>query len=332
METNGSGTISEEYIFFNGERIARVDRPSGTAHYYFSDHLGSTSTITDPTGTVVQERCYYFPYGGTTSCTGSDPNHYKFTGKERDTESGNDYFGARYYTSNIGRFMSPDPLRGTLADPQTLNMYAYVRNNPTNLTDPTGMQCTPGPAGQCVGQTQAQDKAATTTPPAQNTSASGKTIAKGTGEVVLGGVVIGLAIALAPETGGGSLAALAVVGGVLGGTAEVGNGIVDIAHGAGQVDAQTAEEAKQGINIANNPAAANALIVTNANNAERIGNVANGIMAAHDLATRPTGVADAFNKLLGAKDVKEGYQSGKELMHQAGSWVQNHAESLYQYF
>ena len=105
METNGSGAISEEYIFFNGERIARVDRPSGTAHYYFSDELGSTSTITDPTGTVVQERCYYFPYGGTTSCTGSDPNHYKFTGKERDTETGNDYFGARYYPSNIGRFM-----------------------------------------------------------------------------------------------------------------------------------------------------------------------------------------------------------------------------------
>lgn len=108
----------------------------------------------------------------------------------------------------------------------------------------------------------------------------------------MGGAAIGLAIVLAPETGGGSLAALGVAAGVLGGTAEVGNGIVDIAHGAGQVDAQTAEEAKQGINIANNAVAANALIVTNANNAERIGNVANGIVAAHDLATRPEGAAD----------------------------------------
>ena len=165
---------------------------------------------------------------------------------------------------------------------------------------------------------------------AQNTS--GKTIAKGAGEVGLGGAAIGLAIVLAPETGGGSLAALGVAAGVLGGTAEVRNGIVDIAHGTGQVDAQTAEEAKQGINIANNPVAANALIVTNANNAERIGNVASGIVAAHDLATRPEGAADAFNKLLGARDIKEGYQSGKELMHQVGSWVQDHAESLYQYF
>jgi RHS repeat-associated protein len=63
---------------------------------------------------------------------------YKFTGKERDGESGLDNFGARYDSSSIGRFMSPDPLGGKLVDPQTLNKYSYVRNNPINLTDPTG--------------------------------------------------------------------------------------------------------------------------------------------------------------------------------------------------
>jgi RHS repeat-associated protein len=59
------------------------------------------------------------------------------TGKERDSESGNDYFGARYYSSSIGRFMSPDwsakvePVPySKLDDPQTLNLYAYLRNNP----------------------------------------------------------------------------------------------------------------------------------------------------------------------------------------------------------
>jgi|ERR1051326_3068870 len=62
---------------------------------------------------------------------------------------------------------------------------------------------------------------------------------------------------------------------------------------------------------------ANALIVTNANNAERIGNIANGGMALHDMAKRPEGVADAFNKVLGARDVHEGYRSAKELMHQS---------------
>ena len=55
---------------------------------------------------------------------------YKFTGKERDTESGLDYFGARYYGSSMGRFMSPDPLGGHMENPQSLNKYAYALNNP----------------------------------------------------------------------------------------------------------------------------------------------------------------------------------------------------------
>ena len=67
------------------------------------------------------------------------PLIHKFTGKERDTESGLDNFGARYDASSIGRFMTPDPLGGHMEDPQTLNKYAYVRNNPTTLTDPTGL-------------------------------------------------------------------------------------------------------------------------------------------------------------------------------------------------
>ena len=68
-----------------------------------------------------------------------------FTGKQRDNETNLDYFGARYLGSNLGRFMTPDPLGGTVSDPQQLNRYAYARNNPINLTDPTGLyvvQCT----------------------------------------------------------------------------------------------------------------------------------------------------------------------------------------------
>jgi uncharacterized protein RhaS with RHS repeats len=63
METNGSGAINEEYIYFNGARIARVDRPSGTVHYYFSNHLGSASVITDASGNIV-DQTDYFPFGG----------------------------------------------------------------------------------------------------------------------------------------------------------------------------------------------------------------------------------------------------------------------------
>jgi hypothetical protein len=83
-ETNLAGTINEEYIYFNGARIARVDRPSGTVNYYFSDQLGSASVITGPSGTL-QEQNFYYPCSGVQSSTGSDPNRYKFTGKERDT-------------------------------------------------------------------------------------------------------------------------------------------------------------------------------------------------------------------------------------------------------
>lgn len=140
-ETDLTGTINEEYIFFGGERIARVDRPSGAVHYYFSDRLASASVITDSLGSP-SERYYFFPYGGMAFSSGSDPNHYKFTGKERDSESGLDMFGARYYGSSLGRFMTPDPLyveMHRLADPQQLNIYAYGRNNPLKFFDPTGL-------------------------------------------------------------------------------------------------------------------------------------------------------------------------------------------------
>ena len=64
----------------------------------------------------------------------------RYTGKERDTESTNDYFGARYYASSIaGRFLTPDLLGGKLANPQSLNRYTYGFNNPLTNTDPTGM-------------------------------------------------------------------------------------------------------------------------------------------------------------------------------------------------
>ena len=147
IETDLTGTINEQYIFFNGERLARVDRPSGTPHYYFSDHLGSASKIVGITGAsaTVQEQYYYYPYGGTQSQIGSDPNHYKFTGKERDSESNLDNFGARYYGFTMGRFLTPDwAARPTsvpyavFGDPQSLNLYGYVRNDPVSRADANG--------------------------------------------------------------------------------------------------------------------------------------------------------------------------------------------------
>jgi len=81
----------------------------------------------------------------------------RFTGKERDDESGNDYFGARYYASSMGRWLSPDwsakaePVPyAKLDNPQTLNLYAYVGNNPLSRTDPTGHYVCSGSKDQCA--------------------------------------------------------------------------------------------------------------------------------------------------------------------------------------
>ena len=83
------------------------------------------------------------PFGdGQTTLMGSDNDDIHFTGKERDAESGNDYFNARYFGSSMGRFLSPDPLGGSLVNPQSLNRYAYAFNNPLRFTDPTGMYVT----------------------------------------------------------------------------------------------------------------------------------------------------------------------------------------------
>jgi len=87
----------------------------------------------------------YKPFGQVFSGNTSDP--YLFTGKERDGESGLDYFGARYYASTMGRWMSPDPsMMGTILElPQTWNKYSYMYNRPTYGTDPDG-RCPP-----CIG-------------------------------------------------------------------------------------------------------------------------------------------------------------------------------------
>ena len=86
----------------------------------------------------------YYPFGTEASPPG-DASHYKFSGKERDSESGNDYFGARYYSSAMGRFMTPDwsakaePVPyAKLDNPQSLNLYEYALNNPLSGVDKDG--------------------------------------------------------------------------------------------------------------------------------------------------------------------------------------------------
>ncbi|MGH9316586.1 MAG: RHS repeat-associated core domain-containing protein [Thermoanaerobaculia bacterium] len=105
--------------------------------FYAADHLGSTNLVLSSSGTVL-EKSDYLPFGQTLSRTGSLNQRYKFNGKERDVETGFSYYGARYYDSSMGRFLSPDPFVQDPYDGQSFNRYSYVRNNPLNRIDPTG--------------------------------------------------------------------------------------------------------------------------------------------------------------------------------------------------
>jgi len=112
-----------------------------TWQFFSWDHLGSVRVVTDVNGAKLYDS-KYLPYGdeitGTTS-PGSD-NAHKFTGHERDLESGTDYMGARYFQSSLERFMSPDPSTESITSsrPTSWNRYEYVRNNPVKSFDATG--------------------------------------------------------------------------------------------------------------------------------------------------------------------------------------------------
>jgi len=167
-----SGAVTQVFVYDAQGRLAAEyggsSEVSGT-HYVTADHLGTTRVITDPSKAVIQCRDY-LPFGdellataqngrnGIPCYSGETGLRQKFTGKERDAESRLDYLGARYYSWAAGRFTSPDEWTGgivdpftgkeisqpgplpyaDITDPQTINKYAYVRNNPLRYTDPDG--------------------------------------------------------------------------------------------------------------------------------------------------------------------------------------------------
>ena len=160
----GGATVSSTYVYdASGGLAAEYSTQPAvspcTTCYLTADHLGSTRMMTDGSGTV-KSLLDYLPFGeeipagvGGRSAWPYPPNPLaindgtaqKFTGKERDTETGLDYFGARYLSSAQGRFTSPDwsekpePVPyAELSDPQSLNLYIYVSNRPLSRRDTDG--------------------------------------------------------------------------------------------------------------------------------------------------------------------------------------------------
>ncbi|HXI29291.1 MAG TPA: RHS repeat-associated core domain-containing protein, partial [Vicinamibacterales bacterium] len=151
----GAVTLEREtlHVLDGAQRVALVETrtvgsdaaPAAVIRYQFGNHLGSAALELDEAGAVISYEEYY-PYGSTSYQAGRSAaevslKRYRYTGKERDEESGFTYHGARYYAPWLGRWTATDP-DGLVNGP---NLFAYVLDNPTNATDATGTQASPPP-------------------------------------------------------------------------------------------------------------------------------------------------------------------------------------------
>ena len=141
--------ISKDYeeVWHNGVRIEVVKhyrsgdqkvatRDNNGLKYIYPDHLGSSTRMADVDGNQIKA-LWYMPFGGTAREQGDAAVRYRYTGKEKD-DSGLYYYGARFYDEALGRFLAADSILPDVYDPQQLNRFAYVRNNPIKLVDPDG--------------------------------------------------------------------------------------------------------------------------------------------------------------------------------------------------
>ena len=108
-----------------------------TCVYFVEDGLGNVRFLTNSSGSKVKQYDYD-PFGNIRASIGASNTNYRFSSEQLDSESGMYFLRARYYDPSIGRFITRDPVKGLLTNPQSQNPYAYALNNPVNLSDPSG--------------------------------------------------------------------------------------------------------------------------------------------------------------------------------------------------
>ena len=288
-EVSSTGTWTRGEVFLGGRHLATyAGGAGGTTNFAFTDWLGTERARTQVNGTRC-ETIVSLAFGDGQVASGScDPTPLHFTGKERDSESGLDDFGARFYSSSIGRFMQVDEFTGGPIDvldpspssagplpyadifnPQSLNKYAYTYNNPLRYIDPNGHD--------------AWD------------------IVKGSGETVIGfgAVVVGAA---SSEVGVGVPIAL-------GGVALMGKGAIDLGKGIDpKLDTKDAEAGVQvvtGKNGLPDPVGVIGTAVTGdiqkgAKAADTVNKVADAGKAVKDAVKDPSKVGEAAKKVSSA--------------------------------
>ncbi|MRS05091.1 hypothetical protein EG832_18040, partial [bacterium] len=134
MEYDGSGSLITKYTHGPGIDEPLAVEQGANKYYYRADGLGSIVAITNAAGATV--KTYAYDSFGRITQSGSIDQPYTYTGREYDTETGLYYYRARYYDPKAGRFITRDPISFAGGD---VNLYAYVRNNPVNFTDPNGL-------------------------------------------------------------------------------------------------------------------------------------------------------------------------------------------------
>jgi RHS repeat-associated protein len=143
-ETDGSGNWQHTNVYAGSLLLATYDAQG--LHFYLADPLGTRRVQTDPTGTEEGQDTS-LPYGdGVTQTASDDPSTQHYAQLTFDPETGLDHAEARQYTPWMGRWTAPDPYNGSydLSNPQSMNRYSYVNNNPLGFVDPSGLatECT----------------------------------------------------------------------------------------------------------------------------------------------------------------------------------------------